>query len=57
MSDQFEELEKTVNEVKLDVGLLKKDVILVNDIGRKLDLTIDKIQELNMTVNKMLARH
>jgi predicted nucleic acid-binding Zn-ribbon protein len=43
--------------IKLELGLLKKDIISVNEVCRKLDTTIDKLQELTASITKMLSLH
>lgn len=49
--------EHDLTNLKLDVGLLKKDVMIVNEICSKLDVTIDKLQELTTAIAKMLSMH
>jgi len=47
----------TLHSVKLDLELLKKDVTQISTICEKLDVTIDKIQELAATMTRMLSLH
>lgn len=44
-------------DIKLDVGLLKNDVANIKLIFGKLDLAIDKLQELSSTLTKMISLH
>lgn len=43
--------------IKLELGLIKKDIISVNDVCKKLDTTIDKLEELTASITKMLSLH
>lgn len=43
--------------LKLELGLIKKDITSVNDVCKKLDITIDKLQELTASITKMLSLH
>lgn len=49
--------EESINGVKLDVELIKKDILVVNDICRKLDTTIEKLEELTVSMTKILSLH
>jgi chromosome segregation ATPase len=49
--------EKNISELKLEVGLLKKDNAQLVIITNKLSDTIEKIQELNGNLLRMLALH
>lgn len=44
-------------DLKLEVGLLKKDVVQIGVLCEKLDTTIEKVQELTSAMTKMLALH
>jgi acetoin utilization deacetylase AcuC-like enzyme len=46
-----------VQDLKLKVGLLEKDVDQITVLCDKLDTTIEKVQELTSTMTKMLALH
>ena len=46
-----------LSDMRLDLGLLKKDVASINGIFNKLDDTIDKLQELTMTMTRMISVH
>lgn len=48
---------KAEQEVRLDIELMKKDIHLVNDICRKLDTTIEKLEELTVSMTKILSLH
>jgi chromosome segregation ATPase len=50
-------IEQEINEVKLKVGLLSKDVEHNNLLCDKLSESIEKIQEMNMNLIKMIALH
>lgn len=49
--------EEQLSEVRLQVGLLNKDVQHTNLLCDKLSESIEKIQEMNMNLVKMLALH
>jgi seryl-tRNA synthetase len=49
--------EKEVQDIKLQVGLLEKDVSLTNQLCNKLSESITKIQELNVNVMQMITLH
>lgn len=49
--------EEQINEVKLQVGLLNKDIQHTNLLCDKLSESIEKIQEMNMNLVKMIALH
>lgn len=49
--------ENNINDLKLEVGLLKKDNAQLVTITNKLSDTIEKIQELNGNLLRMLALH
>ena len=46
---------REIQELKLDVGLLKRDINQTNKLLEKLSISIDKIQELNVNVLQMLS--
>ena len=49
--------EKEVQDLRLQVGLLNKDVSLTNQLCNKLSESITKIQELNVNVMQMITLH
>lgn len=49
--------ENNINDLKLEVGLLKKDNTQLVTITNKLSDTIEKIQEMNGNLLRMLALH
>jgi chromosome segregation ATPase len=49
--------EQEVNNLKLEVGLLKKDNEVVMNITNKLSESIDKIQEMNSNLLRMISLH
>ncbi len=49
--------EKDINQIKLDIGLLKKDHEQMEAITNKLSVTIEKIQEMNGNLLRMIALH
>ena len=49
--------EQEVNHLKLEVGLLKKDNEVVVNITNKLSESIDKIQEMNSNLLRMISLH
>jgi chromosome segregation ATPase len=49
--------EQEVNNLKLEVGLLKKDNDVVVNITNKLSESIDKIQEMNSNLLRMISLH
>lgn len=46
-----------VNDIRLEIELLKKDVTVITTIVNKLDSTTEKLQDLSASVIKMLALH
>jgi hypothetical protein len=50
-------IEQEFNEVKLQVGLLNKDIQHTNLLCDKLSESIEKIQEMNMNLIRMIALH
>lgn len=46
-----------MNEIRLQLGLLKKDNEMVVNITNKLSESIDKIQEMNSNLLRMIALH
>jgi len=46
-----------IDNLRLDVGLLKKDVETFTTIFSKLDTTIEKLQELSSNMTKMITVH
>jgi chromosome segregation ATPase len=46
-----------LDNLRLDVGLLKKDVETFTTIFNKLDVTIEKLQELSTNMTKMITVH
>lgn len=48
---------KYENDPRLDIELLKKDILMVNDICKKLDTTIEKLEELTVSMTKILSLH
>lgn len=49
--------EQEVQDLKLGVGLLKKDVEWTNEICHKLSESIDKLQEVNVNILRMITLH
>lgn len=49
--------EREVQDLRLQVGLLNKDVSLTNQLCNKLSESITKIQELNVNVMQMITLH
>jgi chromosome segregation ATPase len=49
--------EQEMNSLKLEIGLLKKDNEQLTNITNKLSLSIDKIQEMNSNLLRMIALH
>ena len=49
--------EQEVQDLKLDIGLLKKDVEWTNEICHKLSESIDKLQEVNVNILRMITLH
>lgn len=49
--------EKEVQDLRLQVGLMEKDVSLTNQLCNKLSESITKIQELNVNVMQMITLH
>ena len=52
-----DDLDKEIGAIRLNVGLMKKDILIVNEVYRKLDITIDKMQDLTAAISKMLTMH
>ena len=50
-------LEQEFNDIKLQVGLLNRDIEHTNLLCDKLSESIEKIQEMNMNLIKMIALH
>jgi hypothetical protein len=49
--------DQDVQNLKLEVGLLKKDIDQITILCEKFDLTIDKLNDLSASMAKMLALH
>jgi seryl-tRNA synthetase len=49
--------EKELQDIKLRVGLLEKDVTIANQLCSKLSESIAKMQELNVNVMQMITLH
>jgi len=49
--------DKEVSDLKLKVGLIEKDVEIVNRSVDKIALSIEKIQELNNNIFRMITLH
>jgi chromosome segregation ATPase len=49
--------EQDLNNIKLEIGLLKKDHEQMQAITDKLSVTIEKIQEMNANLLRMIALH
>jgi DNA repair exonuclease SbcCD ATPase subunit len=45
------------NNVDTDIQLIKKDVILMSDIFKKFETTIEKLEELTTSMTKILSLH
>ena len=50
-------VDTTLQELKLDVGLIKKDIEQTDYFTKKLAETIEKIQEVNNSLLKMISLH
>lgn len=48
---------KRKTSVNTEVELLKKDITLINDVFKKLDTTIEKLEELTVSMTKILSLH
>lgn len=46
-----------IEDLRLSIGLLKKDVEVTTSIFSKLDITIEKIQELSSNMTRMITVH
>lgn len=53
----YQDDQNDINQIKLDIGLLKKDHEQMETITNKLSLTIEKIQEMNGNLLRMIALH
>lgn len=49
--------EQELQDLKLDIGLLKKDIEWTNEICHKLSESIDKLQEVNVNILRMITLH
>ena len=49
--------EQELNDLKLDIGLLTKDVEQTNRLCEKLSESIDKLQEVNVNILRMITLH
>ena len=49
--------EQEVQDLKLDMGLLKKDVEWTNEICHKLSESLTKLQEVNINIMQMITLH
>lgn len=49
--------EQDINQIKLEIGLLKKDHEQMQHITDKLSVSIEKIQEMNGNLLRMIALH
>ena len=45
------------DELRTDVELLKRDIQLIAGLAEKFDVAIDKLSDVSVTVDKMLAVH
>lgn len=43
------------NNNRIDIELLKKDVEVISNLFNKIDITIDKLQEISTTLSKMVS--
>lgn len=44
-----------VEDARIDIELLKKDVSIISDLCRKFDTTIDKMQEIASNLSRMIS--
>ena len=51
------DVSQDIQEIKLDIGLLKRDANQIGILHQKLDKTVDKLQELTSTISSMLPLH
>ena len=49
--------EQELNDLKLDIGLLTRDVEHTNRLCEKLSESIDKLQEVNVNILRMITLH
>mgnify|MGYP003660720242 CR=1 FL=1 len=49
--------EQELNDLKLDIGLLTKDVEQTNRLCEKLSESIEKLQEVNVNILRMITLH
>ncbi len=49
--------EQELQDVKLEVGLLKKDIEMTDRLCDKLSESIEKIQEVNVNIMRMITLH
>lgn len=49
--------EQEMNNLKLELGLLKKDVQLTDRLCEKLTESISKLEEINISLTRMIALH
>jgi ElaB/YqjD/DUF883 family membrane-anchored ribosome-binding protein len=49
--------EQELNNIKLELGLLKKDVQLTDRLCEKLTESIGKLEEINISLTRMIALH
>ena len=49
--------ENQLNDLKLDIGLLTKDVEQTNRLCEKLSESIEKLQEVNVNILRMITLH
>lgn len=49
--------EQEMNNLKLELGLLKKDVQLTDRLCEKLTESIGKLEEINISLTRMIALH
>jgi chromosome segregation ATPase len=49
--------EQDLNDLKLDIGLLTKDVEQTNRLCEKLSESIEKLQEVNVNILRMITLH
>ncbi len=47
------DVSQDIQEIKLDIGLLKRDANQIGILHQKLDKTVDKLQELTSTISSM----
>lgn len=57
MSNDTEKFSNDVADIRLGIGLIKRDVEYINQVNEKLTSNLEKIQEMSFSVSQIIAMH